>query len=175
MKSRYGDAGQKKIAIDRLIENGCNILSIIYGNIYFPTYTNGLKDIASFLGFKWSTPAPSGQRSLLLRHTWEVSGDAHSKQELVAYNADDCEALESVVKTIQQVIPTGGGGPTAVRHPSAIDIDTLKPTWPYTLGRVDFALPELEIINRCAYWDYQRDRIYIRSNPRLRHSDEPPK
>lgn len=171
MKSRYGDAGQKKIAIDRLIENGCNILSIIYGNIYFPTYTNGLKDIASFLGFQWSTPAPSGQRSLLLRHTWEVSGDAHSKQELVAYNADDCEALELVVKIIQQVIPTGGS-PTRVRHPSAIDIDTLKPMWPYTLGQVDFALPELDLINRCAYWDYQRDRIYIRSNPRLRRAAE---
>jgi len=37
---------------------------------------------------------------------------------------------------------------------------------------VDFALPELDLINRCAYWDYQRDRIYIRSNPRLRRAAE---
>jgi predicted RecB family nuclease len=170
MRNRYGDADQSQISLDRLIADGCNILSVIYGNIYFPTYSNGLKDIASFLGFKWSTLTPSGQRSLLLRHTWEVSGDAHPKQELVAYNADDCEALELVVKIVQQVIPTGGGGPTVARHPSAIDIDTLKPTWPYTLGRVDFALPELDLINRCAYWDYQRDRIYIRSNPRLRRA-----
>jgi predicted RecB family nuclease len=170
MKSRYGDAGQKKISVDRLMENGCNILSIIYGNIYFPTYSNGLKDIATLLGFKWSTPMPSGQRSLLLRHVWEVSGDVHAKQELVAYNADDCEALESVVKIIQQVIPAGGGTPAAVRYPGATDIDTLKPSWPYTLGRVEFALPELALINRCAYWDYQRDRIYIRSNPRLRRA-----
>lgn len=86
MKSRYGNVGQIKLSIDRLIEDSCNILSVIYGNIYFPTYSNGLKDIASFLGFKWSTPMPSGQRSLLLRHAWEVSGDVHAQQELIAYD-----------------------------------------------------------------------------------------
>jgi hypothetical protein len=35
---------------------------------------------------------------------------------------------------------------------------------PYRLGPVDFVFPELDQINKCAYWDYQRDRIYIRSN-----------
>jgi predicted RecB family nuclease len=170
MRSRYGDAGQSQISLDRLIEDGRNILSVIYGNIYFPTYSNGLKEIASFLGFKWSTPMPSGQRSLLLRHAWEVSGDVHAKQELITYNADDCKALESVVAIIQRVMPAGGGAPKAEQYPGATDIDTLKPSWPYPLGRVDFAFPELDVINRCAYWDYQRDRIYIRSNPRLRRA-----
>src|SRR5579859_1778681 len=34
-----------------LIEGSRNVLAVIYGRIYFPAYSNGLKDIASFLGF----------------------------------------------------------------------------------------------------------------------------
>jgi transposase len=91
-----------------------------------------------------------------------------AKEELIAYNADDCEALELVAKAIQQVIPEEGVPAEALRHPRATHVDSLKPAWPYSLGRVDFVFPELDKINKCAYWDYQRDRIYIRSNPGLR-------
>jgi transposase len=38
---------------------------------------------------------------------------------------------------------------------------------PYHFGRNEFALPEFDAINKAAYWDYQRDKIYIRSSPRL--------
>ena len=55
-----------------------------------------------------------------------------------------------------------------MRNQLAVHVDSLKPQTPYRLGPVDFVLPELDRINKCAYWDYQRDRIYIRSNPRLR-------
>ena len=37
-----------------------NVLSLIYGSIYFPTYGNGLKEIASFLGATWSQESASG-------------------------------------------------------------------------------------------------------------------
>jgi len=32
-----------------------------------------------------------------------------------------------------------------------------------------FVLPELNFINQAAYWDYQRDKVYIRSSPRLKY------
>lgn len=35
-------------------------------------------------------------------------------------------------------------------------------------GRIEFLLPELDYINKAAYWDYQRSRVYVRSNRRLR-------
>ena len=168
MKKRYGDGAEKGISVDRLIHGARNVLSDMYGRIYFPTYSNGLKDIASYLGFRWSTEYPSGLRSLLLRHGWELSRRMSVKEELIAYNADDCEALELVAKAIQRVIPEKGAPAEAFRQPGAIHIISLKPEWPYSLGRVDFAFPELDKINKCAYSDYQRDRIYIRSNLRLR-------
>ena len=30
-------------------------------------------------------------------------------------------------------------------------------------GRNTFALPEFEIINKAAYWNYQRERVYVKS------------
>ena len=36
----------------------------------------------------------------------------------------------------------------------------------HRFGKARFCLPELEFVNRCAYFDYQRDRIYVRSKKR---------
>jgi hypothetical protein len=37
------------LAVGRLIDTSVNLLAVIYGRIYFPTYSNGLKDIARLL------------------------------------------------------------------------------------------------------------------------------
>jgi len=169
LKKRYGDTAEDgRSLVHGLIKSAQNVLSVEYGRVYFPTYSNGLKDIASYLGFKWSIEEPSGQRSLALRREWELTGSETVKQDLINYNADDCTALEVVVQTLLQLIPRDSASPTALPHPNAVHVDSLKPQTPYRLGPVDFVLPELDHINKCAYWDYQRDRIYIRSNPRLR-------
>jgi predicted Zn-ribbon and HTH transcriptional regulator len=38
----------------------------------------------------------------------------------------------------------------------------------FGFGRIEFALPEMETINKAAYWDYQRERVYVKSANRLR-------
>jgi hypothetical protein len=35
--------------------------------------------------------------------------------------------------------------------------------FPLRFGRNTFAVPELEIINKAAYWNYQRERVYVKS------------
>ena len=168
MRKRYAHADRDAADLDRLMDGALNVLSVIYGQIYFPTYSNGLKDIASLLGHTWSGQDASGPRSLLWRVRWEASRDPETKRDLITYKAEDCEALEVVVKTLQEVIPSEGTESAPLPHPDAIHTDSLKPESPYEFGPVDFALPEFEHINRCAYWDYQRDRVYIRSSRRLR-------
>lgn len=171
MKKRYGDTSEVEgSTVHRLMKSAQNILSIVYGRVYFPTYSNSLKDIASHLGYKWSIGEPSGQRSILLRHEWELTGSEDAKQDLINYNLDDCAALELVVRTLLELIPKDSSSPTVLSYPDAVHVDSLKPQIPYRLGPVDFVLPELEQINKCAYWDYQRDRIYVRSNPRIRRA-----
>ena len=169
LKKRYGDTAEDgRSVVHGLMKSARNILSVVYGRVYFPTYSNGLKDIASYLGFKWSIEEPSGQRSLGLRREWELTRSETAKQDLINYNADDCAALEVVVRTLLQLIPRDGDSPTALSYPNSVHVDSLKPQTPYGLGPVDFVLPELDQINKRAYWDYQRDRIYVRSSPLLR-------
>ena len=169
LKKRYGDTAEAgRSLVHGLLKSATNVLSVVYGRVYFPTYSNGLKDIASYLGFKWSIEEPSGQRSLALRREWELTRSETAKQDLINYNADDCAALEVVVRTLLQLIPRDGDSPTALPYPNSVHVDSLRPQTPYGLGPVDFVLPELDQINKCAYWHYQRDRIYVRSSPLLR-------
>ena len=168
MKKRYGYTCHDGAVLEKILAEAKNVLSVIYGQIYFPTYSNGLKDIASFLGHTWSMKNPSGLRSLLYRYKWETTGDSKIKDSLITYNAEDCEALEKVVKTILQLTHGESPSPTTLAPTHAVHIDSLKPESLYSFGPLDFALPQFNHINKCAYWDYQRDRIYIRSNERLR-------
>src|SRR5262249_5458549 len=92
MCKRYGGPAQGSgTAI--AIEGAVNVLGVLFAQIYFPTYSNGLKDVARALGFKWSDPLASGTRSVLIRHAWEQFHGPDTKEWLVTYNAEDCEAL----------------------------------------------------------------------------------
>jgi len=53
MRLRYLDqSGEDHGFLDQLIASSVNLLSLIYAQIYFPTYSNGLKDVARRLGFE---------------------------------------------------------------------------------------------------------------------------
>src|SRR5262249_15422355 len=63
-------------------------------------------------------------------------------------------------------------GPVCTRNRTCpvidvVNVDSLKREFPQRIGEVKFVLPEFQQINEAAYWDYQRDRIYVRSNRRL--------
>jgi len=103
MKERYSKTSNDVLLVDQLSTESINLLSVIYSQIYFPTYSNGLKDIAQFLGFKWSDDAATGLNALTWRAQWESSKNPDLKQKLITYNADDCEALEKVASVIAQL------------------------------------------------------------------------
>jgi predicted RecB family nuclease len=168
MKERYGASRGKAKLLDSLIENALNVLSVIYGHIYFPTYSNGLKDIAQHLGFQWSDGVASGFNSLIWRSDWEASQAHDLKERLIIYNAEDCEALERVSNVVTQLCDRQAGGTTPTDD-SAVNVDLLKPQDLYRYGKKEFSIPEFHYINKAAYWDYQREKIYVRSNKRLRH------
>ena len=64
MHDRYGGP-PKDSTLDEAIASSVNLLSVIYARIYFPTYSNGLKEIARFLGFEWCEPLASGLQSIV--------------------------------------------------------------------------------------------------------------
>ena len=94
----------------------------------------------------------------------ELGLDDGLKRELIAYNMDDCRAAATVADAIMRICGDGASGSRG-RMSVRLEVGFQR-----TYGKFDCALPEFEKINSAAYWDYQRDRIYIRSNPYLRRA-----
>jgi predicted RecB family nuclease len=80
-----------------------NVASAVYGKLYFPIRSNGLKPLGRFLGATWSDPQASGLQSLAWRHGWETTGDEALKQSLLRYNREDCEAVRLLVDRLDRI------------------------------------------------------------------------
>lgn len=167
MKERYSEAVENPVFLEHLIAESVNVLSVIYAQIYFPTYSNSLKEIAQYLGFQWSERDASGLQSIMWRSKWESSKASSLKQKLMTYNAEDCEALERVVNAIAQLRQRQDEAAKS-KDDNIVQIDSLKREYPQRFGLINFAMPELKDINQAAYWDYQREKIYVRSSQRLK-------
>src|SRR5205823_2346738 len=80
-----------------------NVLSLVHAHIYFPTYSNGLKGIGRYLGFRWTTPDASGLQSIVWRKKWEETGSPVFKDRLTTYNLEDCAALRLVTEFVNSI------------------------------------------------------------------------
>ena len=90
-------------------------------------------------------------------------------EQIRSYNQDDCEALEYVVKAITTIVPKEGDSANVDLPPKVVQIESLnKSLWPFSYGKKEFAFPELAHITKCSSWDYQRDRVYVRTNKRIK-------
>jgi len=157
--------------IEKTIKQAINLLSIIYARIYFPTYSNGLKDIARFLGFEWSEPNVSGQHAVVWRHEWEKSHQLALKQKLIGYNEEDCMGLQQVADFVSNLsMPRGGSKNDSTTN--VMNVESLPREDSFKFRRMDFCLPEFEKINQAAYWDYQREKILVKSSKRVKDIGE---
>jgi predicted RecB family nuclease len=158
MQTRYREYSTP--TLDAVVAGAVNILPSIYGHIFFPVYSNGLKDIANFLGFHWSERSASGRKALVWRSQFERTRDPNLKLKLTTYNADDCEALQLVAEKVWLVTAEAPPGET-------VDVGLMKRQFPQRFGEPGFVLPEFNTINEAAHWDHQRSRVYIRTLPKL--------
>jgi len=152
-------------ALDDAISRSTNLLSVIRTHIYFPTYSNSLKEIGAFLGATWSHPSPSGILALVWREKWLRTNNPMWRKRLLQYNQDDCHALKRVADHLDDVVRNQVLPRQANSEASLVFTDTLPKS--ERKGRIfrknGFAISEFERINQCAYFDYQRDRIAARS------------
>ena len=163
MSKRHGGPTEGT-ATANAINSAVNLLSTIYSQVYFPSFSNGLKDIGASLGFKWSEADLGGLESTMCRQLWEQSHDPITKERLIRYNAEDCEALEVVANSIrrigERIFGSDSGAADAsdvVRADSAMF--QAQSQWRLFTSPVD----GFEYINSAAHWNYQRDRVYVRT------------
>jgi predicted RecB family nuclease len=93
---------------DRLV----NVASFVYGRVYFPVRSNGLKSLGGFLGASWTDPLASGLQSLVWRYRWEATREEQHKQSLVRYNREDCGAVRLLVDRLARIRQDASSDPT---------------------------------------------------------------
>ncbi|MCP1849723.1 MULTISPECIES: TM0106 family RecB-like putative nuclease [unclassified Bradyrhizobium] len=152
---------RRKKPIDAILAALTNVLTILYPHFYFPTYSNGLKDVAGHLGCRWTESDASGIESVVWRKNWRKTGDASWKARLIQYNLEDCEALRRVCDFLTDAPNCNTPNPPEVslRVATVAQLDKLarSATWS------KFQHTDFEFVNKRAYFDYQRRHIFVRS------------
>ena len=143
-----------------------NLLSYLRTYVYPPTYSNGLKEVAGFLGFTWTDPEADGLQSLQWRKQWEITHTTEWKQKLTTYNTEDCKALEHVNIWLAQLTIHAEGNNVQL-------VSEMKKQSAYKFQKNDYN-EDFSIVNKAAYFDYQRSKIYWRNKRNssvINHSD----
>jgi len=146
---RYG--GVTEALTKRLI----NVNSWIFGKVYFPVRSNGLKDLGKFLGARWSSPEASGLQALAWRRRWEETGDDHYKRALILYNEEDCRALQLLVNTVSELKNSVESNP---------EIDLADRPKRKATGTGEEIHKQFDWICRSAHANYDRNKIDLRRN-----------
>ena len=84
MGERHGQPPEISLAA-KTIKAAVNLLSVIFAEVYFPTFSNGLKEIAGHLGFRWSDSTATGMQTIRWRHEWAASRNPFQKSSLVTF------------------------------------------------------------------------------------------
>jgi predicted RecB family nuclease len=79
----------------------------LYGDVVrphtiWPTHDHSIKTLASFLGFHWRDPDPSGGASIEWYNQWVQTGDSTVKQRILEYNEDDCRATRVLLDGVRR-------------------------------------------------------------------------
>jgi predicted RecB family nuclease len=161
--------------VDRALANAVNVLSAIHASVYFPTFSNGLKDVGGHLGCTWTEANASGLQSLVWRARWEQARDQCWKDKLVTYNAEDCVALRKVTEFVQAISEAarcrGDGSGLPQTNPAVAWADEVEaPSNRRGWCRPNFTLADFNLINKCAYFDYQREKVFLRTNEVVRRA-----
>ncbi|GHT36262.1 hypothetical protein AGMMS49574_27700 [Bacteroidia bacterium] len=142
--------------VKNIIANTYNILSVFTNYIYPPTYSNSLKEIARFLKFEWTDSDSSGLQSTIWRYKWELFKDIVLKNKLLRYNIEDCKALINVKLWID-----------SLEDENTQQTSEIKQENIYKWGITNYIVNEFEEINKKAYFDYQREHIFLRTDKKV--------
>jgi hypothetical protein len=75
---------------------------------------------------------------------------------------DDCRATAKVANALMRICRGAESGLDTV------DVSSLEVGFQRTFGKFIGALPEFTKINGAAYWDYQRSKVYVRTDQTIR-------
>jgi predicted RecB family nuclease len=177
---RMRNGAKRKKPVDQVLERVVNVLSVVYSHFYFPCHSNGLKDVAGCLGCSWTEPEASGLQSLVWRAKWEAGHDREWAEKLRTYNLEDCAALRKVTELLDAVSSklgrSDGTWPGTEHGPPIAWVEELDRLGTVARrGKINFFHPDFNYINDCGHFDYQRQRVYIRTSRMVRKNPKKPR
>jgi uncharacterized protein len=106
LRKKYPDViSQKEL---ETFFNGENVIDL-YTNVVnkytdWPLSSYSIKDIATYLGFKWRDKTPSGALSIKWFNDYVKTGNKKIMERIVKYNEDDCKATMVVKDGIEKIL-----------------------------------------------------------------------
>jgi predicted RecB family nuclease len=136
----------------RSMKSSVNLLSLLSRSVYLPTYSNTLKDTASFFGASWQWSDASGIQAIAQRYEWERTRSQTIKERLLKYNQDDCAALEVLALGVANVLAESKSRP---------DIDFAYSPKKVETGSGVEIHKTFNSFLRAAHFDYVRGKIKL--------------
>lgn len=156
IKKWEGDFKQQWPAIEKRM---VNVLGYLHTHVYPPTYGNNLKEVGAFLGFRWTNPEGDGMLSMVWRKQWEEAKSDSLKDKLIQYNQDDCQALFQVQWWLCLLAANSD-------KENVQQVAKMERHSPYHLQNNKDYGEDFQVISKAAYFDYQRNKIYWRNEPK---------
>ena len=156
INKKFSIISQEKL--ENLEERMINLLDYFYSDVFPPTYSNGLKEIANYLGFRWSKKEANGFQVTYWRYDWIEYRRQKIKKKIITYNIEDCLALIHVKNWLGKIF-------NGTENLTDVILDTrryLKSKSSLKYGNPNFLIKEYNEINKLAYFNYQREKVIIR-------------
>ena len=156
-----------KLSVDRILERSVNVLSVVHPHVYFPTYSNGLKEIGRFLGYGRLQEDAIGLQTIPWRKDWEANKDPGLKSRLIQYNHDDCIQLKRLSEFVARLnsleFTNTTEDPDLPKLSRTEDLKKPRTHW-QMFARKEYALEDVKHVIKCSYFDYQREKVFIRTH-----------
>jgi len=105
----FGRLGQKygisRALEDKFKNNAIDLHLAVIESIVLPLYFYSLKDVAQYLGFKWSAEDAGGAESVVWYNEWLETGDQKIMDKIIKYNEDDVRATLFVKEWLEKQKP----------------------------------------------------------------------
>ena len=157
-----------RCGLEAILQRSVNVLSLVHPHVYFPTYSSSLKEIGKRLGCANLKLETTGLQSIIWRTEWEAERNAEWKAKLVEYNRTDCLTLRKLTEfLLSNMASTNSSEENEAKVKHTDEIQKARPRW-RMFARKDYALDDLRHINKCGYFDYQREKVFVKTHKYFR-------
>ncbi len=106
LAAKHPDVARRS-EVDELFASNTTVdlyIDVVRSKMEWPTRDLSIKTLATYLGFHWRDPDPSGAASIEWFHRWTQSRDRSVRQRILEYNHDDCIATRVLVDAIRTLV-----------------------------------------------------------------------